>query len=95
MGVGRGMRRVQLWKVMGPSWEKLLPSTGYENMEGYILVCEGGGAYGLCWSAPTGGGAPGWWYDEGSATLHVRTAPLSTGAGHVIDQRGGEVRDRS
>ena len=40
-----------------------------------------------------GGDADGWWYDDAARTLHVRTAPLATAVAHVVEQRGGEVRD--
>jgi len=46
----------------------------------------------LAEGAPGSTGA-GWWYDAAAATLHVRTAALATDAAHVIEQRGGEVRD--
>lgn len=35
----------------------------------------------------------GWWYDASDRTLHVRTAGLSTLSAHIVEQRGGEVRD--
>ncbi|GII22651.1 hypothetical protein Pme01_22480 [Planosporangium mesophilum] len=36
---------------------------------------------------------PGWWYDPGTATLHIRTEALPTGAPHVITQSSGRYGD--
>ncbi len=41
------------------------------------------------------GTAPGWWYDSGAATLHVRTQPLPTNRSHTIVQAGGRPVDRA
>lgn len=40
------------------------------------------------------GTTPGWWYDPATTTLHVRTQPLPTNAGHTITQAGGRPVDR-
>ncbi len=40
-----------------------------------------------------GTAGPGWSYDEAARTLHVRTAALTTVKTHIVEQRGGEVRD--
>jgi hypothetical protein len=45
--------------------------------------------------ASPGGAGPGWWYDGGAQTLHVRTAALSTGASHTVAQSGGLPVDRA
>jgi Glycosyl hydrolases family 31/Domain of unknown function (DUF5110)/NPCBM-associated, NEW3 domain of alpha-galactosidase/IPT/TIG domain len=43
--------------------------------------------------SPNGSG-PGWWYDAATATLHVRTAGLSTAQEHTISQSGGRAVSR-
>jgi hypothetical protein len=40
-------------------------------------------------------GAPGWWYDGATQTLHVRTAALATGSSHMVAQSGGRPVDRA
>jgi hypothetical protein len=41
------------------------------------------------------GTAPGWWYDSGAVTLHVRTQALATNRSHTIVQAGGRPVDRA
>jgi hypothetical protein len=39
--------------------------------------------------------APGWWYDQPRATLHVRTASLRTDRAHVVAQAGAHSVQRA
>jgi Glycosyl hydrolases family 31 TIM-barrel domain/Glycosyl hydrolase family 31 C-terminal domain/Domain of unknown function (DUF5110)/NPCBM-associated, NEW3 domain of alpha-galactosidase/IPT/TIG domain len=40
-------------------------------------------------------GGEGWWYDDATATLHVRTAELPTNRRVTIDQTGGRAVERA
>jgi len=42
-----------------------------------------------------GSTAPGWWYDRGNTTLHIRTAALPTNRSHTVEQVGGRPIDRA